>query len=365
MNLFNKIIIDKISQIEQAEKIKENIFTWNSPSNIALVKYWGKQEGQIPRNPSISFTLSKSFTQTEMVVTARKKKSDIDIVYKFEKKENDKFAKKIQDYFLRVKEVFPFVENYDFEINSFNTFPHSAGIASSASFMSSLSLCLCSLEEQLLKTLDFQSESFFNKASYLARIGSGSACRSLWGGVVSWEKEGDHNSYLYGKNILEVDEIFKDYRDAILLVDTSPKAISSSQGHKLMDESIYADTRYKQASDHHRQMKTALKSGDLNLFGTILEKESLGLHGLMLTSNAPYCLLKPNSIEIIGKVIAFRKESKLPLYFTLDAGPNIHLLYPLKHQKEVEIFIENDLKQFCESGSIIYDSVGAGPTKES
>jgi diphosphomevalonate decarboxylase len=101
--------------------------------------------------------------------------------------------------------------------------------------------------------------------------------------------------------------------------------------------------------------------GDLELFGEIVESEALTLHALMMCSKPSYTLMTPNTLSMIEAIRDFRESSKLPLYFTLDAGPNIHLLYPKKIQSKVQEFIELELKQFCENERVIYDQVGKGP----
>ena len=104
-----------------------------------------------------------------------------------------------------------------------------------------------------------------------------------------------------------------------------------------------------------------LKSGDVEAFGSIAEKEALTLHALMMTSNPPYLLMRPNTLQIIEKVQQFRKDTQQPLYFTLDAGPNIHLLYPDESKLAVQSFIHNELKSLCEDGMMLSDRVGDGP----
>ena len=104
-----------------------------------------------------------------------------------------------------------------------------------------------------------------------------------------------------------------------------------------------------------------MKSGDVDAFGKIAESEALTLHALMMTSNPSFILLKPNTLSAIEKISAFRTETKLPLYYSLDAGPNLHLLYPDNVAKEVKSFINAELVQFCENKKWLEDNVGEGP----
>src|SRR5690606_26142392 len=165
-------------------EVPEGSVKWSAPSNIALVKYWGKYPNQIPANPSISFTLSNSKTETEVFFSPKKgEKSAIE--FYVEDQRNDKFGEKIGVFFEQIADIFPLLNQLYFAIYSHNTFPHSAGIASSASGMAALALCICEIEQQYFQSLQDQ-EDFYKKASYIARIGSGSACRSLFGGLVNW-----------------------------------------------------------------------------------------------------------------------------------------------------------------------------------
>ena len=108
-------------------------------------------------------------------------------------------------------------------------------------------------------------------------------------------------------------------------------------------------------------LKNAFISGDLDVFGNIAEAEALTLHALMMASSPPYILMEPNSLAIIKRVQQYRLSTKVPIYFSLDAGPNIHLLYPKESENTVKLFIEEELKQYCDNGMIIHDEVGEGP----
>ncbi|HKK80617.1 MAG TPA: hypothetical protein VJ909_00125, partial [Prolixibacteraceae bacterium] len=132
--------------------------SWKSPSNIALIKYWGKHGIQLPNNPSLSMTLNKANTFTR--IKAYRLDSGIQVKYYFEKKQRVDFEKKILKYLQKLIDDMPFINEYAFEINSSNSFPHSTGIASSASSMSALALCLVSLENYVLKK-DYSDEAFY------------------------------------------------------------------------------------------------------------------------------------------------------------------------------------------------------------
>lgn len=337
---------------------------WRSPSNIALVKYWGKKKVQIPLNPSISFTLSESNTETTLEYSPLAG-GERAVRFYLEGEINESFGNKISDYLKSIDQIFPFLKQMKFTIHSSNTFPHSAGIASSASGMSALALCLCSIEKQHFGGLD-SKESFFQKASYLARLGSGSACRSLYGGLVSWgEVAGrEETSDLWGtQQVKDVHPDFLTFNDSILIVDAAQKKVSSRIGHGLMNSNPFSAARFVQAQTNIARLIDVLKTGDMDEFINITESEALTLHAMMMTSNPYYLLMKPNTLNIIERIFDFRKNTGTSLCFTLDAGPNIHLLYPEKVKNEVNAFIHDELKSFLHEGRVIADRVGQGPEK--
>ncbi len=337
---------------------------WKSPSNIALVKYWGKTGGQIPANPSLSFTLSKSLTETTIEFSPALG-NEFAVEFLFEGISNEKFAEKTSIFFNKIVDVFPFINQLDFKIHSKNTFPHSAGIASSASGMSAIALCLCEIERKYFDQFSSE-EKFFKKASYVARLGSGSACRSVYGRLVSWGKiEGvESSSDLFGSKLPEnVHPIFNSFHDSILIVDSGQKKVSSTIGHGLMNTNPFSDKRFEQAKNNITSLLEVIKTGDLEEFVKIVESEALTLHSMMMTSNPYFLLMKPNTISIIEKVWEFRKETEIQTCFTLDAGPNIHLLYPDKNKNEVRSFIESELMLFTVNNTVIHDIVGNGPEK--
>lgn len=353
------------SSIENSLKGK---ITWQAPSNIALVKYWGKIENQIPANPSISFTLNNCKTITSLEFTPIKnseKKGDLfEIEFYFESQKKEDFKPKIYTFFDRIVKYCPFLKEYKFTIHSENTFPHSSGIASSASGMSALALCVMSLEKQL--SPEISDDYFYKKASFLARLGSGSACRSVKGKLVVWGEHAEVNgsSNLYGVEYPDaVHEVFENYQDTILLVDKGEKKVSSSVGHNLMRHHPFAEARFKQAHNNLTSLKEIFASGNLNEFIEIVESEALTLHSMMMSSNPYFILMKPNTLQIINKIWAFRETTGLPVCFTLDAGANVHVLYPEKNKTEIFQFIQDELLAYCEQSNFITDSIGLGSKK--
>lgn len=338
---------------------------WRSPSNLAIVKYWGKHGLQLPRNPSISLTLQNAFTETVLEYKAKESgEQKVSLELYFEEERNEAFEKKVRTYLEGITPIFPFLNQLDLVIRTANSFPHSTGIASSASAMSALALCLCSLEDTLFETLGDDDQLFDQKASYLARIGSGSACRSIFPQIALWGKTGEveHSSDLHAVSLAEqTHEVFKTFHDDILIVDSREKSVSSRAGHALMDDNPFAEPRYKQAQQRTHFLLEALRKGDVETFGKIAEDEALTLHALMMCSNPSYLLVRPTTIDLIERVRAYRKETGNPLYFSLDAGPNLHLLYPESVVHEVRPFVEEHLVPLCEQQRWLPDWVGEGP----
>lgn len=323
-----------------------------SPSNIAIVKYWGKHGTQLPNNPSISFTLSNCFTETKITYSENESMS---LEFYFEGKENPAFKAKIEKYLNENRRYFSFLNNLDLKIESYNSFPHSSGIASSASSMSALIMCLLEIKYKDAK-IDLR------EASYLSRLASGSAARSvyptmtLWGKTPSLQESSDEYAIPIGEMI---NPVFKTYHDSILIVSSKEKSVSSRAGHSLMDNHPMAESRYATARKNTEDLLTILKQGDLEGFIRITESEANQLHDLMSTSTPSYTLKEPNTIRIIDEILNFRKNTGLPVCYTLDAGPNVHLLYPDSCSKEVHTFIEENLKNYCFDNKYIDDIVSS------
>ncbi|MGG7034999.1 MAG: diphosphomevalonate/mevalonate 3,5-bisphosphate decarboxylase family protein [Flavobacterium sp.] len=344
--------------------IKSGRFSWSAPSNIALVKYWGKRANQIPANPSISFTLNNCKTITELTFLKKENDGNFSFDLLFEGKPKEDFKPKIQKFFERIETYCPFLKEYHFTINTQNTFPHSSGIASSASGMAALSMNIMNLEKAL--NPEMTEEYFLQKASFLARLGSGSACRSIKGNVVVWgnHKEIQNSSDLFGVEFPNnIHDNFKNYQDTILLVDKGEKQVSSTVGHDLMHNHPFAEQRFAQAHENLSKLKLVLENGNLDEFIKITESEALTLHAMMMTSMPYFILMKSNTLEIINAIWKFRNETKIPVCFTLDAGANVHILYPENVKDSVLQFIKNELVDFCQNSQYICDRIGFGATE--
>ena len=347
------------------QEVTKGSVTWQSPSNIALVKYWGKKKNQIPANPSISFTLNSCRTITTLEFQKKEEpNNEYNFELYFEGQKKEDFKPKIEIFFKRIESYCPYLQDYRFTIRTENSFPHSSGIASSASGMSALALGVMSLEKELDPSIT--TEHFNKKASFLARLGSGSACRSIKGPLVVWgEHKGIENSSDFFGTVYpgKVHYIFEDYQDTILLVDKGSKPVSSTVGHNLMHEHPYAKARFRQASKNLGRLRKIFEHGDLKAFIEVVESEALSLHAMMMSSTPYFILMKPNTLEIINAIWQFRKETHLPVCFTLDAGANVHVLYPKKDREIILEFIKYELVVYCEKEQYLCDSVGMGAKK--
>jgi len=276
------------------------------------------------------------------------------------------FETKIQSFFSRIDQDFPWLRHAAILIDSYNTFPHSAGIASSASAMSALALCILDIDDQW-HGISIKDADWWLRASRIARLGSGSASRSvfptaaLWGKLDVIESTSDYFAIPWHTH---VDPFFSTFEDTILIVKDEEKSVSSSVGHQLMELHPYAGARYTTAKESLVQLVIALRNPALiDHFISICESEALHLHALMMSGPNPFVLIEPATISIIKEVWRFRKETGLPVCFTLDAGPNVHLLYPSIHKETILNWVMTSLLPYCADGKYIEDRVGAGPEK--
>lgn len=325
------------------------------PSNIALIKYWGKYENQIPANPSISYTLSQCRTITEMEFAEGE---NFSVKLFLSGKEEPKFAEKTAKYLAGIEKYLPWVLRGSFVIKTENTFPHSSGIASSASGFGALAKCLMALDKEI--SGEKSPEETLQKASLLARLGSGSACRSLYNGLVVWGAtpvvSGSADEYAVPYPVSEIHPIFRDFNDWVMLIHEGQKSVSSTVGHGLMNGNPYAQVRFAEAAKNFFTLQEILKNGDMDGFIKLVEHEALTLHAMMMVSDPAFILMQTGTLETIHKVWDFRRETGLPLFFTLDAGANVHLLFPNDGQQErIKAFIETELLAYTQSGGVVKD----------
>ncbi|MCT4305678.1 diphosphomevalonate decarboxylase [Elizabethkingia anophelis] len=337
--------------------ISSRTVTESCPSNIALIKYWGKYENQIPANPSISYTLNHCRTNTTMEFSEGE---DFSVQTFLAGNEELKFAEKIEKYFKNIEQYLPWILKGKYVIRTENTFPHSSGIASSASGFGAIAKCLMQLDA--IFSGNTSEEEALKKASFLARLGSGSACRSLYNGLVVWgntkEVEGSSDLYAVQYPNDEIHPVFKKFNDWVLLIHEGEKSVSSTVGHGLMKTNPYAERRFQEAYENFAKLKNILKTGDLEGFIKLTEHEALTLHAMMMMSDPAFILMKTGTLEVINKIWDFRRITGLPLFFTLDAGANVHLLFPNDIESDkIKIFIQQELLPFTQKGGVVKDEM--------
>ena len=339
----------------------EKSVKYRCPSNIALVKYWGKKEEgvQIPANPSVSWTLSDLYAETTVVA---RESHETNLIFNYDGQPKPSFEPKIKDFLNRIAPYSEFVTNHSFEVNTINNFPHGTGIASSAAGFGALALCIADLEGQFAAG----STEFYHRASFFARLGSGSACRSLYAEPAIWGQHPMvHNSSdLYAVPFYQqIHSNFSNWKDCVLIVDDGEKKVSSTAGHSLLKNHPYAEARFKQAQKNIENVLQFLQRGDVDEFIKLVESEALQLHAMMMSSIPYFTLVRPGTLAILEEIWTFREETQLPVAFTLDAGANVHLLFPQKIESEVMNFINTKLLVYCKKGLYLCSNTGGKPTK--
>ncbi len=289
-------------------------------SNIAFIKYWGNREDRLrlPANGSISMNLAglETRTQVRFVPDALQDRLVID--------GREVTGEGLQ----RVTAFLDIVRQWAgcgwrAEVISQNTFPAGVGIASSASAFAALALAASralglSLSEREL--------------SRLARRGSGSACRSVPGGFVEWQMgSGDADSFAFS---LAPPEHWA-LADCIALISTKHKEIGSSHGHRLAWSSPLQAARVADAPRRLEQCRRAILERDFEALAQVAELDSDLMHAVMMTSSPPLLYWQPATVAVIHQVRAWRRQG-WPVFYTIDAGPNVHVLCPKELCSQVQ-----------------------------
>lgn len=287
-----------------------------APSNIALCKYWGKRnvELNLPVNSSLSVSLGKLGTTTRVTFT-----EDADRILLNGKPAPASFSARLSAFLDLFRPAGCF-----FEVTTTNNIPTAAGLASSASGFAAL-----------VKALDQLMNWNFNprELSMLARIGSGSASRSLCEGFAVWHagaRSDGMDSYAE-----PLDVIWPDFRIGILEVSSSQKKTGSTEGmNRTTETSALYQSWPRQAAADYDTLRIAVAAQDFSLLGKTAENNALAMHATMMAAWPPLCYWLPESVSLMQNVWAAREEG-LPLYFTMDAGPNLKLLFLEKDQAVV------------------------------
>jgi diphosphomevalonate decarboxylase len=288
-----------------------------APANIALCKYWGKRDPELnlPVNSSLSVSLGTLGTHT--VVKFAK---TADRIFLNSKPASKEFAARLSAYL----DLFR-ADGQFFEVRTKNNIPTAAGLASSASGFAAL-----------VKALDQLFGWNFNprELSMLARLGSGSASRSLYDGFAVWHAGARADGMDSYAEPLSYE--WKNLRIGILEVSGARKKTGSTDGmNRTTETSELYGSWPAQAECDFDELRTAIAAQDFSMLGKTAENNALAMHATMLAAWPPLCYWKPQTVALMQKVWQARAEG-MELYFTIDAGPNLKLLFLEKDASAVK-----------------------------
>lgn len=290
-----------------------------APSNIAFIKYWGKEDEalRLPLNASLSMNLDATHTVTTVEFLTDLTHDEVKLLDgDFSEKERERIVRSLDH--IRSK-----VNAHSFaRVATKNTFPKGAGAAASASGFAALTVAAFAA---LGTTLPEKELTVF------ARMGSGSACRSIPDGFVEWVKgknsETSHAYSLYPHG-------YWNLRDVLVIVDYRMKKISTTEGQTGVKTSPFWQDRVTLIPGKMIAIKEALKEKNFRSLGEIMEEDCLAMHRVMQTQRPPVYYWNDVTKTIMGAIAGWREQG-LPVYFTIDAGPNVHLICEAKDEAGV------------------------------
>lgn len=309
-------------------------------TNIALIKYWGKADSslKIPLMSSISMTLDAFYTETEFTHNV-----DLanDMLIMNGKAVNDQASCRIINYVKKLQDIYGF--NDHFCIKTENHVPTAAGLASSASGFAALATSFAASYNLNLNRQEL---------SRIARLGSGSATRSIFGGFVEWQKGyDDQTSFAFPIN----EHPQMDLTMLAIELDVSPKEISSTCGMKIAQTSPFYQTWLNRNKQEISEMESAIKNNNFTRLGELSELSANEMHSLNLTAMPSFSYFQPTTITIMNLVRNLRKNG-IECYYTIDAGPNVKILCQDKNVEDICKAIHNTL----DSVKIIKSKFGPG-----
>lgn len=310
-----------------------------APANVGLIKYWGRKDEvlRLPVNGSISVNLSNLLTTTTVEFTNNLTKDEIMI----NGISDQTVAIRVIKHLDRIRNLAKTKKHA--KVVSVNSFPANTGLSSSSSAFAALTLAGIKASGISLSEKDL---------SILARLASGSACRSIPDGFVEW-LEGNTNNTSYAVSVYPPD--YWDIADVVAVVSTESKEVSSTEGQKYVYTSPFFQTRLLKMKDKINRMKKILNDKNFTEFGDLLEAEALELHAIMLTSKPPLIYWTQGTLAIMKQVKKWRLM-KLPVYFTINTGQDIHLF--CKKENEKKLIAE--LKKISEVKDIIVNYPSEG-----
>ncbi len=274
--------------------------TCRAPSNIALIKYMGKNDQNVPCNVSLSYTLRDYWT--EVSLEENTDKDEFVNASEFSKQAVDRFLA----HLAYIKKLFGY--SGFFTVTSHNNFPHSAGIASSASSFAALTKCA-------LQAIGAKISA--EQMSEISRHGSGSSCRSFFSPWCVWDENGARQADIKTRNL----------RHELILIDSTQKTVSSSEAHKAVKTSLLFDGRPQRATRRMTGLIAALNENHWEDAYHICWEEFADMHALFATSHPHFYYIQPKTLEWLTAIDRFWNTYKDGPIVTIDAGANIHLLW--------------------------------------
>lgn len=311
-----------------------------APANIAFIKYWGKADSalRLPLNDSISMNLSGAYTTTTVEFSSAFSADSVELLEgEFSQKEIARVVAGLD----RIRQISGIRERA--RVVTENSFPKGAGSAASASGFAALTAAGFAATEMVLSEKDL---------TVVARLGSGSACRSIPDGFVLWQKGNtSEDSFAYSLH----PKSHWDLCDALVIVDSGMKKISTSDGMETVSTSPLLAGRLAAIPERIIRCKLALKDKNFTQLGEVMEEDCLDMHAVMQSQNPPCMYWNETTIAIMDAIKIWRSEG-LPVYFTIDAGPNVHVIYEAIHEHEVA----QKLATLSGVEKIIYNNVSSG-----
>ena len=307
--------------------------------NIALIKYWGNhnQELRIPSNGSISMNLGALFTRTSVTFDESLQTDQLILQGELD---TGPALQRVSDFLDVVRNLSSL--NTFACVESENNFPMGTGIASSASAFAALSLAASNAAGMNLEEKDL---------SRLARRGSGSACRSVPGGFVEWIKGNkDEDSFAHSF----ASPGYWNLVDCVAIVSQEHKATGSVEGHIIAKTSPLQATRIERVPTHLQRCREAILQQDFETFAEISEHDCHMMHAVMMTSNPSLIYWMPPTLAIMGAVREWR-ESGIPACYTIDAGPNVHVICEAAYQGKIVSL----LKEINGVSEVMLSGIGA------
>ncbi len=280
--------------------------------NIAFIKYWGNRDNRLRLPASGSISMNLAALETKTTVTFREDAAADSLTVNGEPAEGPALAR-VSAFLDNIRGMVPWIGYAD--VVSENNFPMCAGIASSASAFAALALAASAAAGLNLNE---------NECSRLARLGSGSACRSVPDGFCEWYP-GSGSTDSCSVSICPASHW--DLTDLIAVVSGEHKKVGSTAGHGMADTSPFQTERIRTAPERLKACREAVLNKDFDALAEVSERDMTMMHAVMMTQVPPLFYWEPVSLRLVKLVRKWRGEG-LPCFATLDAGPNVHVICP-------------------------------------